>query len=138
MQKVLAQNIWKFRHEAVMTQQNLADEVLLFDLPWRRETVAQTEASARSVKLNEILVLSVIFKKPLKDFFVIDDEDIEISDDLMISYEAMENLLMNGEIMSEDDWEPSEEQLISLTPIARYQKHTEDLVKKFEREKQVR
>jgi len=32
------------------------------------------------------------------------------------------------------DWEPSEEQLLAQTPLAKYQRHTEYLVSKYERE----
>ena len=33
-----------------------------------------------------------------------------------------------------EDWEPTEKQLLAQTPLARYQKHTEYLVRKWERE----
>ena len=34
----------------------------------------------------------------------------------------------------DEDWEPTEEQLLSLTPLAQYQRQTEFLVRQWEKE----
>jgi len=65
IEDVVRRNIAVLRAKAGLTQQALADEMLLRGVPWTRETVAQVETTNRRIGLSESIAVAACLDVPL-------------------------------------------------------------------------
>ena len=65
IEDVFRRNIAALRSKAGLTQQQLADEMLLRGIAWTRETVAQAEATNRRLGLTEAIALAACLDVPV-------------------------------------------------------------------------
>jgi DNA-binding XRE family transcriptional regulator len=65
IEDVVRRNIAVLRAKAGLTQQALADEMLLRGVPWTRETVAQVETTNRRIGLSEAIAVAACLDVPL-------------------------------------------------------------------------
>jgi transcriptional regulator with XRE-family HTH domain len=62
---IVRRNVAALRAKANLTQQGLADEMLLRGVPWTRETVAQVETTNRRIGLLEAIAVAACLDVPL-------------------------------------------------------------------------
>jgi len=65
IEDIVRRNIAVLRAKAGLTQQALADEMLLRGVPWTRETVAQVETTNRRIGLSESITVAACLDVPL-------------------------------------------------------------------------
>ena len=65
VEDVVRRNIAALRAKAALTQQGLADEMLLRGVGWTRETVAQVETTNRRIGLTEAIAVAACLDVPL-------------------------------------------------------------------------
>ena len=65
IEDIVRRNIAALRAKAGLTQQALADEILLRGVPWTRETVAQVETTNRRIGLAEAIAVAACLDVPL-------------------------------------------------------------------------
>jgi transcriptional regulator with XRE-family HTH domain len=65
IEDIVRRNVATLRSRANLTQQGLADEMLLRGVPWTRETVAQLETTNRRLGFTEAIVLAACLDVPL-------------------------------------------------------------------------
>ncbi len=65
IEDIVRRNIAALRARANLTQQALADEMLLRGVPWTRETVAQVETTNRRIGLTEAIAAAACLDVPL-------------------------------------------------------------------------
>jgi len=65
IEDIVRRNIATLRAKAGLTQQALADEMLLRGVPWTRETVAQVETTNRRIGLSEAIAVGACLDVPL-------------------------------------------------------------------------
>jgi transcriptional regulator with XRE-family HTH domain len=101
VQEVIGSNIRAFRSEADWTQQELAEEMANRGVPWRRETVAQSEGEGRSVTLSEILVLCQIFNQPIDALMIprgeLSRSEVIVTPGLIFNPRELRRLVRAGE-----------------------------------------
>jgi len=100
---VIGSSLKAKRLEAEMTQQDLAEAMVGRGLPWRRETVAQSEGDSRTVSLAELVALCLIFQCPLDAFLLPESgpgsqapKQIEISQGLVLTSQQLMRLIRRG------------------------------------------
>jgi transcriptional regulator with XRE-family HTH domain len=95
---VIAGNVSRFRSEKQWTQQRLAEYAIRVGLSWSRVTVAEVEAGRRKVGLDEILVLALIFGRPLLTLISPEDfeTEIELTPDVNLTREDLAAAVMFG------------------------------------------
>jgi transcriptional regulator with XRE-family HTH domain len=65
IEDIVRRNIAALRAKASLTQQALADEMLLRGVAWTRETVAQVETTNRRIGLAEAIAVAACLDVPL-------------------------------------------------------------------------
>ena len=65
IEDIVRRNIAAFRSKANLTQQGLADEMLLRGIAWTRETVAQVETTSRRLGFTEAIVVAACLDVPV-------------------------------------------------------------------------
>ena len=65
IEDIVRRNIAAFRSKANLTQQGLADEMLLRGVAWTRETVAQVETTSRRLGFTEAIVVAACLDVPV-------------------------------------------------------------------------
>ena len=65
IEDIVRRNIAALRAKANLTQQALADEMLLRGVGWTRETVAQVETTNRRIGLTEAIAVAACLDVPL-------------------------------------------------------------------------
>ena len=65
VEDIVRRNIAALRAKVNLTQQALADEMLLRGVPWTRETVAQVETTSRRITLTEAIAVAACLDVPL-------------------------------------------------------------------------
>ena len=65
IEEIVRRNVATLRARANLTQQGLADEMLLRGVPWTRETVAQVETTSRRIGFTEAIALAACLDVPL-------------------------------------------------------------------------
>jgi transcriptional regulator with XRE-family HTH domain len=65
LEEIVRRNIATFRSKANLTQQALADEMLLRGIAWTRETVAQVETTSRRLGFAEAIAVAACLDIPL-------------------------------------------------------------------------
>jgi transcriptional regulator with XRE-family HTH domain len=65
IEDIVRRNIAALRAKANLTQQGLADEMLLRGIGWTRETVAQVETTNRRIGLTEAIAVAACLDVPL-------------------------------------------------------------------------
>lgn len=66
---VISENFKKFRQESGYSQRELCEKLELMGLQLYKADIYSIEHNKRSVKDFELLVFSIVFNKPLEDFF---------------------------------------------------------------------
>ena len=64
IEDIVRRNIAALRAKANLTQQALADEMLLRGVGWTRETVAQVETTNRRIGLTEAIAVGRLPRRP--------------------------------------------------------------------------
>ena len=65
IEDIVRRNVAALRSKANLTQQGLADEMLLRGIAWTRETVAQVETTSRRLGFTEAIVVAACLDVPL-------------------------------------------------------------------------
>jgi transcriptional regulator with XRE-family HTH domain len=65
IEDIVRRNVAALRSKANLTQQGLADEMLLRGIPWTRETVAQVETTNRRLGFTEAIAVAACLDVPL-------------------------------------------------------------------------
>src|SRR5580658_8980635 len=65
IEDIVRRNIATLRAKANLTQQGLADEMLLRGIGWTRETVAQVETANRRIGFTEAIAVAACLEVPL-------------------------------------------------------------------------
>jgi transcriptional regulator with XRE-family HTH domain len=65
IEDIVRRNVAALRSKANLTQQGLADEMLLRGIPWTRETVAQVETTNRRLGFTEAIVVAACLDVPV-------------------------------------------------------------------------
>ncbi len=65
IEDIVRRNVAALRSKANLTQQALADEMLLRGIPWTRETVAQVETTNRRLGFTEAIVVAACLDVPV-------------------------------------------------------------------------
>jgi len=65
IEDIVRRNVAALRSKANLTQQGLADEMLLRGVPWTRETVAQVETTSRRLGFAEAIAVAACLDVPL-------------------------------------------------------------------------
>lgn len=65
IEEIVRRNVAALRAKANLTQQGLADEMLLRGIPWTRETVAQVETTSRRLGFTEAIAVAACLDVPL-------------------------------------------------------------------------
>jgi hypothetical protein len=65
LEDIVRRNVAALRSKANLTQQGLADEMLLRGIPWTRETVAQVETTNRRLGFTEAIAVAACLDVPL-------------------------------------------------------------------------
>ena len=100
MSTVIATNIRRLRLERGWTQRDLMDELDRKGLKWSRATAADVESpDRRKVSIEELLVLSWVFGKPLEVLLrpVGDDDEVRLTPDLTVTAQDVGCLIAKGE-----------------------------------------
>jgi hypothetical protein len=65
IEEIMRRNVAVLRSKANLTQQGLADEMLIRGIPWTRETVAQVETTSRRLGFTEAIVVAACLDVPV-------------------------------------------------------------------------
>src|ERR1700730_13184848 len=65
IEDIMRRNVATLRSKANLTQQGLADEMLLRGIAWTRETVAQVETTNRRLGFTEAIVVAACLDVPV-------------------------------------------------------------------------
>ncbi len=65
IEDIVRRNVAALRSKANLTQQGLADEMLLRGIPWTRETVAQVETTSRRLGFTEAIAVAACLDVPV-------------------------------------------------------------------------
>ena len=65
IEDIVRRNVAALRSKANLTQQGLADEMLLRGIAWTRETVAQVETTNRRLGFTEAIVVAACLDVPV-------------------------------------------------------------------------
>ena len=80
LQEVLAENIRRVRQEEGLRQDEVAGKARSAGLQWTSVTVATIETGQRDVAAEELLLLPIVFDRPLSDFIATEADVIRVSD----------------------------------------------------------
>jgi transcriptional regulator with XRE-family HTH domain len=65
IEEIMRRNVAVLRSKANLTQQGLADEMLMRGIPWTRETVAQVETTSRRLGFTEAIAVAACLDVPV-------------------------------------------------------------------------
>lgn len=89
LQKVLAENVRKVRQETDLRQDEVAARARAAGLAWTSITVATIEAGQRDIAAEELLLLPIVFDRPLDDFITTDSPVVRVSDTAALLTETL-------------------------------------------------
>jgi hypothetical protein len=89
LQEVLAQNIRKVRQHSALRQDEVATKARAAGLEWTSVTVATIEAGERAIAAEELLLLPIIFDRPLSDFIETEADVVRVSDTAAVLAETL-------------------------------------------------
>ena len=80
IEDIVRRNIAALRAKASLTQQALADEMLLRGVAWTRETVAQVETTNRRIGLTEAIAVAACLDVPLARLAATGADTVSVGD----------------------------------------------------------
>jgi transcriptional regulator with XRE-family HTH domain len=80
IEDIVRRNIAALRAKANLTQQGLADEMLLRGIGWTRETVAQVETTNRRIGLTEAIAVAACLEVPLARLTATGADSVAVGD----------------------------------------------------------
>ncbi|MER7574899.1 helix-turn-helix transcriptional regulator [Streptomyces sp. NPDC126514] len=80
----LGEQLQRVREEKEATREDIARKARYFGLPWHRPTVGQIEQGKRGVSAAELLLLPLIYSKPLRDLLPAADEVTWLTDETAV------------------------------------------------------
>jgi len=80
LQEVLAENIRRVRQDEGLRQDEVAAKARSAGLEWTSVTVATIESGQRAIAAEELLLLPIIFDRPLNEFIETDADVVQVSD----------------------------------------------------------
>jgi transcriptional regulator with XRE-family HTH domain len=96
LQEVLAQNIRRVRLDEGLRQDELATRARAAGLAWTSVTVATIETGQRAIAAEELLLLPMVFDRPLEDFIQTDASMIRVSDTAAVLTQTL-SAVVSGE-----------------------------------------
>jgi transcriptional regulator with XRE-family HTH domain len=92
----LGQRLQQVREEAEQTREDVARTAKMLGLSWHRPTVGQLEQGKRGLTAAELLLLPLIYGKPLRDLLPGDGEVVWLTEDAAVYGPELWRILEDG------------------------------------------